>query len=105
VRLSRPYCQMPEESAPRKPVDVYEMLAVLVEQLDAISWQKLGLRPDIMTGQLHQDLAQARASIDAMAKIVEVLEAVLDEDDKRRLQGMVRDLRINWVDKNREVGS
>lgn len=94
---------MPDDSAPKQPIDVYEFLTVFFEQLDAISWQKLGLRPDIMTGQIHQDLVQARASIDAMAKMVEVLESVLDDEDKRRLQGMVRDLRINWVEKNREV--
>ena len=96
---------MPDESAPKEPVDVYQVLSIVVEQLDAISWQKLGLRPDIMTGQIHLDLTQARAAIDAMAKLVEVLETVLDDEDKRRLQGMVRDLRVNWVEKNKEVGS
>lgn len=96
---------MPDESAPKKPVDVYELLAVVIEQLDSIAWQKLGLRPDIITGQIQQDLVQARAAVDAIAKIVEVLEPVLDDEDKRRLHGMVRDLRINWVEKNKEVGS
>ena len=96
---------MPEESAPREPIDVYQVLAALVEQLASISWQKLGLQPDIMTGQIHQDLTQARTAIDATAKLSEVLETGLDDDDKRRIQGMVRDLRINWVEKNREVGN
>ena len=96
---------MPDESAPKEPLDVYEMLAALVDQLAAISWQKLGLQPDIITGQIHQDLTQARTVIDATAKLSEVLETGLDEEDKRRIQGMVRDLRINWVEKNKEVGS
>jgi len=96
---------MPEESAPREPIDVYQVLAALIEQLASISWQKLGLQPDIMTGQIHQDITQARTAIDATAKLCEVLEPGLDDEDKRRLQGMVRDLRINWVEKNREVGS
>ncbi len=96
---------MPDESAPKEPVDVYQLLTIVVEQLDAIGWAKLGLRPDIITGQIHQDLVQARAAIDALAKIVEVLESVLDDEDKRRLHGMVRDLRVNWVEKNKEVGS
>ncbi len=96
---------MPDESAPKEPLDVYQMLAALVDQLASISWQKLGLQPDIITGQIHQDLTQARTAIDATAKLSEVLETALDEEDRRRIQGMVRDLRINWVEKNKEVGS
>ena len=96
---------MPDEGAPKEPLDVYQMLAALVDQLASISWQKLGLQPDIITGQIHKDLTQARTAIDATAKLAEVLEVGLDEEDKRRLQGMVRDLRINWVEKNKEVES
>lgn len=96
---------MADESGTREPVDVYQVLAVTVEQMASISWQKLGLQPDIMTGSIHQDLGQARVAIDATAKLAEVLETSLDEEDKRRLHGLVRDLRINWVEKNREVGS
>ncbi len=95
---------MPDESA-KEPLDIYSVLAALVDQLAAISWQKLGLQPDIMTGQIQQDLTQARTAIDATAKLAEVLELGLDDEDKRRVQGMVRDLRINWVEKNREVGN
>lgn len=77
----------------------------LIDQMASISWQKLGLQPDIMTGQIHPDIVQARTAIDATAKLAEVLEAGLDDEDKRRLQGLVRDLRVNWVEKNREVQS
>ena len=101
----RPYCEMAEEASSREPVDVYQVLAAVVEQMASISWQKLGLQPDIMTGQIHQDLGQARVAIDATAKVAEVLEGSLDDEDKRRLHGLVRDLRINWVEKNKEVGS
>ena len=96
---------MADENAPREPIDVNEVLAALVEQMASISWQKLGLQPDIMTGQIHQDLAQARTAIDATAKLSEVLETSLDDEDKRRIHGLVRDLRINWVEKNKEVES
>jgi hypothetical protein len=94
-----------DQETPKGPLDVYEMLAIIVEQLASVSWQKLGLQPDIMTGQIHQDLVQARTAIDATAKLAEVLESNLDDEDKRRVNGMVRDLRINWVEKNKEVGN
>lgn len=96
---------MSDQETPKGPLDVYEMLAIIVEQLASVSWQKLGLQPDIMTGQIHQDLVQARTAIDATAKLAEVLESNLDDEDKRRVNGMVRDLRINWVEKNKEVGN
>jgi len=94
-----------DQETPKGPLDVYEMLAIIMEQLASVSWQKLGLQPDIMTGQIHQDLVQARTAIDATAKLAEVLESNLDDEDKRRVNGMVRDLRINWVEKNKEVGN
>ena len=96
---------MSDQETPKGPLDVYEMLAIIMEQLASVSWQKLGLQPDIMTGQIHQDLVQARTAIDATAKLAEVLESNLDDEDKRRVNGMVRDLRINWVEKNKEVGN
>jgi hypothetical protein len=96
---------MPEDTSPKEPIDVQQVLMMSIEQMASIAWQKLGLQPDILTGQIHFDLAQARIAIDATAKLAEVLEPGLDEDDKRQLHGLVRDLRINWVEKNKEVES
>ena len=76
----------------------------MVEQISAVSWQKLGLQHDTMTGQLAQNLPEAKVAIDATAYLVSLIEGQLDEDDRRRINGMVRDLRINYVQKNTEVG-
>lgn len=96
---------MSDTNGTREPVDVEQVILMMIEQMASISWQKLGLQPDIMTGQVHRDLGQARTAIDATAKLAEVLDPTLDEEDKRRLHGLVRDLRVNWVEKNREVES
>jgi hypothetical protein len=94
----------PAETRGQEPLDIYVVVMGLMEQMAAISWQKLGLQPDIMTGRVEQDMAQARIAIDLTAHLAGILEPKLDEDDKRRIQGLVRDLRINWVEKNTEVG-
>lgn len=98
---------MSQESAEkeRKPIDVYEFLGVMLEQISSIAWQKLGLQPDIITGKLEPDLAQAKTAIDVTAELVKAIESQLDDEDKRRVQGLVRDLRVNWVHKNTEASN
>ena len=49
-------------------------------------------------------MAEAKVAIDLVAHLAQVLESQLDEDDRRRIHGLVRDLRINYVQKNTEVG-
>jgi Domain of unknown function (DUF1844) len=84
-----------EKSAPT----IYDHLAILLDQLSSVAWQKLGLQPDMVTGKIEPDLAQARVAIDVVAYIATQLETQLDEDDKKHLHSLVRDLKINYVQK------
>jgi hypothetical protein len=88
---------------PTEPVDVREVIAFMIDQTAAFAWQKMGLQPDMATGAIHRDLAQARIAIDATAALCGVLEPNLDEDDRRQLQNLVRDLRVNFVEKSSEA--
>ena len=91
----------PTAQAEPKPIDVYEAIAQMVELMSSIAWQKMGLQNDMGTGKIHQDLEQAKAAVDATAALVTVLEPALDEErDKRQVQNLVRDLRINYVQKS-----
>ena len=87
-------------SEPKKPISVYDILPFVIEQMAAIAWQKLGLQHDPMTGGFDQDLSQARVAIDIVAYVAGNLEGQLEEEDKRQLQSLVRDLRINFVQKS-----
>ena len=84
---------------------VYEHIALMVDQIASVSWQKLGLQPDIMTGKINQNLADAKVAIDVTAYLVGIIEKELDDSDKRRIQGLVTDLRINFVQKSKEAGN
>ena len=97
---------MPDEPTPeaKEPLSVYAVLATIVDQMSAIAWQKLGLQHDFITGKLEPDIEQARVAIDVVAKMVDLLEVECDEQDKRQLQGLVRDLRLNFVAKQKESG-
>jgi hypothetical protein len=88
----------PEE---KEPLSVYAVLATFVDQMSAIAWQKLGLQHDFITGKLEPDVEQARVAIDVVAKMVDVLEPECDEQDRRQLQSLVRDLRLNFVAKQK----
>lgn len=87
------------------PLNVYEVIMVMTEQMASIAWSKLGLQPDLVTGKVGMDLPQARVAIDVTAGLAGFLEPNLDEDDKRRIHNLVRDLRLNYVAKTKEAGS
>ncbi|MHB8636174.1 MAG: DUF1844 domain-containing protein [Fimbriimonadaceae bacterium] len=94
-----------QTSEPKEPISVFAVLATMVDQMAAIAWQKLGLQHDFITGKLEPDIEQARIAIDAVAKLVDLLEPECDEADKRQLQSLVRDLRLNFVAKQKEAAS
>ena len=87
----------------RSPATVYDYLAVILQQLAEISWQKLGLQTDMVTGKLEPDLAQAKVAIDLVAHIASVIEPQLDGSDQRTLQNTVRDLRVNYVQRSKDT--
>lgn len=90
------------ETPQQEPVDVSAALVQLTDFLSALAWQKLGLQPDLSTGKVHKDLEQAKLAIDAVAAIVPLIEERLDGEDRRQLQNLVRDLRVNYVEKVKE---
>jgi hypothetical protein len=87
----------------KQPISVYDLLMFMVEQWSSVSWQKMGLQPDVSTGTLAPNMAEARVAIDVTAFLAQQLEHQLDEDDKRRIQSLVRDLRINFVQRSQET--
>jgi len=96
---------MAENENPQQPMPVLEHVAMIIDQMAAISWQKLGLQHDIMTGKLERNLPEAKIAIDLVAHLAGILDSGLDAEDRRRVQGLVRDLRFNYVQQNKEVGT
>ncbi len=90
---------------PEGPIDVYTVITVMVDQMSAIAWQKLGLQPDWGTGKIEQDLDQAKVAIDITTHLSTFIEPQLEEDDRRRIHGLIRDLRLNFVQKSQGADS
>ena len=91
-----------ENELPKEPLSVYDFITVMVDQMAGFAWQKLGLQPDMMTGQIVPNMEEAKVAIDLTAHLASFIEPRLDEEDRRRIHGLVRDLRINYVEKTRE---
>jgi hypothetical protein len=66
---------MPEEES-KNPLDVYEVLSFMADQLAAIAWTKLGLQPDLGSGKIEKDLPQAKATIDTIAYIAKTMKTI-----------------------------
>jgi len=88
---------MSQEQEPQ-PINVSEVLVQTLDFMTALAWQKLGLQPDMATGKLAPDLDQAKLAVDAVAALSDIILPQLDsEEDKRQVQNIVRDLRVNYV--------
>lgn len=87
------------EQQESKPIEVDVVLSVFMNELAGIAWIKLGLQPDPMTRQLTKDIGQAKRAVDACAALAAILEPQLDAEDKRQVQNLVRDLKMNYVEK------
>lgn len=90
--------ERPDETASGlPPVDVYSLLKSFIGILGSHAWSWLGLVKDPITGKLDKDLAQAKVAIDTIAALSTQLESKLDDSEKRELQAMLSDLRMNFV--------
>ena len=90
------------ENKPSTPISVYDVVIAMTDQMAALAWQKLGLQPDMLTGQIGQDLEEAKVAIDLTTHLATFVEPRLEEDDKRELHNLIRNLRLNYVQKAKD---
>lgn len=88
--------QPSEESA--APLSVVELLQWCISVLAANAWQTMGLVPDPATKKIARNLDDARLAIDAMAALVEHLKPRLAEPERRELDTLLANLRLNFVE-------
>lgn len=86
-----------ETASSLPPMDVYSLLGTTVGLLANSAWAWLGLVPNPFSGQMEKDFAQARVAIDTVAFLVGQLESHVGEEERRELQNLVANLRINYV--------
>jgi hypothetical protein len=81
---------------------VTDILRMTVNMLNEKAWIHMGLIPDPLSGQIDRELTEARLAIDALADLAKHLEPHTEGAEKRELQVMVSNLRINYVQQARQ---
>lgn len=91
-----------DENSPPKAVDIvsldiYSLLGLFVGLVSEKAWQTMGLRTKPGTDKIETDLDQAQVAIDTVGFLAEKLQPRLPDDEKRRLEGLLADLKLNYV--------
>ncbi len=78
-------------------LDTYSLLGLFAGLLSEKAWQTMGLRTKPGTDKIETDLDQARVAIDTVGFLAEKMQPHLPDDEKRRMEGLVADLKLNYV--------
>ena len=85
---------------PEKGISVYDLMGVSLDQFIEVAWVKMGWRPDPITGGEATDMEEAKVAIDMANRLAEWLDPHLEGEDKRRVQQLLTDLRMNYIRKS-----
>jgi hypothetical protein len=78
-------------------VTVGAVLRMAANLLHESAWVCLGLTPDPITGTIRRNLPEARRAIDALSDLTKYVEMDASPSEKRELQVMLSNLRLNFV--------
>ena len=97
----------PEAEPSNQAPDVYMLVNYALQMFITTAWQRLGLWADPASGEVKEDLEQARIAIDVVGDLVGRLdsapESSLSERDRRELKRILNDLRMNYVSRRAEA--
>lgn len=89
-----------QEQVRQEPVDVTTVALWMIEEMQAQAWMKMGLWKDPVSGELRTDLPQAKIAIDCVAALAEVLKPHISDSQRRDLERLLTDLRLNFVQRS-----
>lgn len=81
--------------------DVYALISAYIATLGSQAFVWMGLLKDPISGKVSKDMAQARVAIDTCEFLMGQTEPVLGEADKREMQRLLADLKVNFVRQNK----
>jgi len=84
------------------PSSVDSVLHAAVGHLARLAWEHLGLVQSARTGEIRADYAEAGRAVDAVDAIAKLLLPQVTGHDRRDLESLVADLKINFVKHTRE---
>ena len=91
------------EGAGLPHLSVRDRIFMSIDILHQGAWIAMGLRADPATGEVQQDLEEARIAIDCVTFLASKIEDVLDDATRRELKRIVSDLQMNYVNQTQRA--
>jgi len=86
-----------EEEGERPDINVYSLLRMSIGMYIEQAWIHLGLRMDPNKNKVEHNLPYAKVAIDTVDFMVQKLQPDLDDNEKRELDLLLANLRMNYV--------
>lgn len=89
-----------EEEGAAPEISVYNLMRMSIGMYAQQAWIHMGVRMDPSTQKTEQNMPLAKVAVDTVAFLVDQLQPDLTPEEKRGLQSLVADLRINYVQRS-----
>ena len=78
--------------------DAMSLIATCISLLANRAWQAMGLVPNSATQSIERHFDEAQLAIDAAAALADLLRPRVGDRERRELETLVANLRINFVE-------
>ena len=79
-------------------IDAQAVVLTCITLLASKAWQAMGFVPDPVTKQIERHLDEAQLAIDATAALVDLIRSKLQAAERRDLETLLTNLRLNYVE-------
>ncbi|MEA2086527.1 MAG: DUF1844 domain-containing protein [Candidatus Caldatribacteriota bacterium] len=85
-----------------KEPDLPALFVWFISMLSGKAWEYLGLIMNPETKEMNKDLKKAKIAIDTVAFLYEQIKDDLNPEDFKRIENLLANLRMNYVEKLKE---
>lgn len=91
-----------KQEEPLKEPDLPTLFLWFISMLSGKAWEYLGLIMNPETKKLNKDLKKAKVAIDTVAFLHDQIKDDLNKEDYKRIENLLANLRMNYVEKLKE---
>ena len=85
-----------------KEPDLPALFVWFISLLSGKAWEHLGLIMNPETKEMNKDLKKAKITIDTVAFLYDQIKDDLNQEDFKRIENLLANLRMNYVEKLKE---
>lgn len=84
--------------SPAEAIDSGALILTCISLLASKAWESMGLVPDPATKRIERRIEDAQLAIDAAAALADLLRGKLGDVERRELDTLLMNLRLNFVE-------